>query len=118
MVGRHDVPRCPLGAGMTQHAVEGALVVLPVAPLPDVAGRELPVLCRVVDALDEPFGLLSLRHVEHDLDDMDAVVDQVALPGIDLPVAAVPDVAFRCRRGQSMCPRYEGKPNHLMSQKG
>ena len=31
-----------------------------VAPLPDVAGRELPVLGRVVDALDEPFGLLSL----------------------------------------------------------
>jgi len=35
---------------MTQHAVEGALVVVPVAPLPDVAGREFPVFCRVVDA--------------------------------------------------------------------
>src|SRR3954454_514223 len=51
MVGWHDVPRCPWRAGMTQHAVEGALVVVPVASLPDVAGRELPVLFRVVDAL-------------------------------------------------------------------
>jgi hypothetical protein len=33
---------------------------------------------------------------------MDAVVDQVALPVVDLPIPAVPDVAFRCRRGQSL----------------
>src|ERR1700756_3823625 len=30
---------------------------------------------------------------------MDAVVDQVALPVVDLPVPAVPDVAFHCPRG-------------------
>ena len=33
---------------------------------------------------------------------MDAVVDQVALPVVDLPIPAVADVAFRCRRGQSL----------------
>src|ERR1700730_15106708 len=33
---------------------------------------------------------------------MDAVVDQVALPLVDLAIPAVPDVAFRCRRGQPL----------------
>jgi len=38
----------------------------------------------VVDALEEPLGLLPLRQVQHGLDDMDPVVDQVALPVVDL----------------------------------
>lgn len=32
-VGRHDVPGCPLRAGLAQHVVESPLVVVPVAPL-------------------------------------------------------------------------------------
>jgi len=90
-VGRHDIPRRPLCAGLAQHGLEGPLVVLPVAPVPDVAGGELPVLLRLVDALEEPLGLLPFGQVQHDLDDTDPVVDQVALPVVDLPVAAGPD---------------------------
>src|SRR5580704_682491 len=58
VVGRHDVPWRPRRAGVAQHAVEGPLVVVPVASLPDIAGRELPVLLWVVDPLEKPFGLL------------------------------------------------------------
>src|SRR5258708_13757476 len=90
VVGPHDVPRRPLRAGLAQHGLEGPLVVVPVTPLPDVTGGELPVLLRVVDPLEEPLGLLPLRQVQHDLDDMDPVVDQVALPVVDLTVAAGP----------------------------
>jgi LuxR family transcriptional regulator, maltose regulon positive regulatory protein len=92
VVGRDDVPGSPLGAGVAQHLLEGPLVVVPVAPLPNIGGRELPVLLRVVDALEEPLGLLPLGQVQHDLDDVDAVVDQVALPVVDLPVPPGPDV--------------------------
>src|ERR1700733_6080730 len=91
VIGRHDTPRRPPRAGLAQHGLEGRLVVLPVAPLPDVAGGELPVLLRAVDALEKPLGLLPLGQVQQDLDDTDPVVDQVALPVTDLPVAAGPD---------------------------
>src|SRR5436190_1189583 len=44
---------------------------------------------------------------------MDAVVDQVALPVVDLPVPAVPDVAFRCRRGRFL----GGEPVLILGEK-
>src|SRR6202050_4055438 len=100
VVGGHDVPGRPPGAGMGQHVVEGLLVFVPVAPLPDVAGRELPVLVRMIDPLEEPSGLLFPGQVEHDLDDVDAVTGQVAFPVVDLPVAAGPDVVLAVLRGQ------------------
>ncbi len=48
------------------------------------------------------FGLLTLRQVEHNLDDVDAVADQVALPVVDLTVTAGPDAASPRRRGQPL----------------
>src|ERR1700751_1119841 len=53
MVGRHYTPRPPLRARLAQHDVEGLPVLVPVAPLPHITGRELPVLIRMVDALEE-----------------------------------------------------------------
>jgi hypothetical protein len=91
VVGRHDVPRRLCRAGLAQHGLEGPLVVLPGAPLPDVAGGELPVRLRMVDAVEEPLGLLPPGQVQQDLDDTDPVAGQAALPVVDLPVAAGPD---------------------------
>src|SRR6266851_7928376 len=60
VVGRDDMPGRPLGARMRQHVGEGVLVVIPVPALPDIAGREFPVLLRQVDPLEEADPLFFL----------------------------------------------------------
>ena len=72
---------------------EGLLVVVPVAALLDVGGRELPVVVGQVDAPEEADALLLLREVQEQLDDGEAVVGEVALPVVDVAVALLPDVA-------------------------
>jgi len=105
VVGRDDVPRRVLGARGRQHLGERPLVVVPARTLPDVGRRELPVPLRDVDPLQEALPLLLLGQVQEDLDDGEPVVDQIALPVVDLPVATAPDVlagGVVARRRQSL----------------
>ena len=72
-------------------------------------GGELPVLLRQVDALEEPDPLLLLGQVQEQLDDLEPVVGEVALPVVDLPVPAPPDVlALRPRAAASAASRFSG----------
>ena len=54
VVGRHDVPRRPVGGGGGDRLVVAPLVVVPLAPGVEVAALELPVLLGIVDARLEP----------------------------------------------------------------
>ena len=80
VVGRDHVPRRPLGARVREHLRERLLVVVPVLALGDVVRRELPVLLREVEPLQEPRPLLLLREVEEELDDPEAVVARGSAP--------------------------------------
>jgi len=64
-------------------------VLRPELALPDVCGAELPVLPRVVDALDEALALLLLRQLQEELDDACAVEVLVVLEIDDGTVAAL-----------------------------
>jgi len=70
----------------------GLHVLGPELALPEVCGAELPVILRVVDALDEALALLFLRQMQEELDDASAVEVQVVLEIDDRTVAALPDV--------------------------
>ena len=72
-----------------------AHVVLPARPFRDIAGAELPVFRRVLDARQEAPRLLLLREVEEELHDARAVAVQVTLVIDDRLIAALPDAASR-----------------------
>ena len=91
-ISRNHVPRRPLRTRMRQHFGERLLVVIPALPLADVGGRELPVVIREVDAPQEPGALLLLGDVQEQLDDPKPVIGQIALPIVDLAVAALPHI--------------------------
>ena len=92
VVGGDHVPGRPLGARRREHLGERLLVVVPVAALLDVRGRELPVVVGQVDAPQEADALLLLGEVEEQLHDGEPVVGEVALPVVDVAVALLPDV--------------------------
>jgi hypothetical protein len=58
IVGRDGVPRRVMGACGMKAFLVGFHVVLPVFPLVNVGGAELPVLFRLIDALKESLSLL------------------------------------------------------------
>src|SRR5439155_26114551 len=91
-VGGYDVPGRPPGARSGQHLGERLLVGVPVLALLDVVRGELPVLVRQVDPSQEPATLFLLREVQEDLDDLQSLVVEVALPLVDLVVPPLPDV--------------------------
>jgi hypothetical protein len=57
----------------------------------DVGGRKLPVLLRLVDALEKPLLLLILRDVEKELEDQRAVACEIAVLRANVAVAVIPD---------------------------
>ena len=67
-------------------------VLVPVGPLGDVGGLELPLLAGCVQAGDEPPLLLLLRHVEEELHDLGPAAIQVALERVDVVVASLPEL--------------------------
>jgi hypothetical protein len=71
-----------------------------VGPLLHVPGRELPVLLRLVDALEEAPLLLVARDVQEELADQHAVARQVAFECADVLVAVVPDILAEKLRWQ------------------
>src|SRR4051794_31845264 len=92
VVGRDHEPGRLRGGGRADRVLVGRLVLVPVLPLGDVAGRELPVFPGLVEAGEEALLLLRLRHVEEELEDQRALPRQVALEGRDVAAAFLPDV--------------------------
>jgi hypothetical protein len=91
-------------AGMTYQGAHGvevavsasskarsAYVIIEVSPLGDVGRVELPFLAGAVESRDEPLLLDRLRDVQEELDDLRAVAVEVALEGIDVLVALLPE---------------------------
>ena len=80
---------------------EAALGALNAArPLADVGRGELPVVVGEIDASQKARALLLLGDVQKQLYDPKSVVGEVALPVIDLPVAALPHPFGLARSGQ------------------
>jgi len=79
VVGGDDVPRRVMGAGGAQASLISLRVLLPVFPLVDVRDAELPVLARLIDALEEAFALLAFREMEEELDDPGSIAVEMFL---------------------------------------
>src|SRR3712207_2021616 len=70
-------------------------VLVPEAALLNVGGRELPTLIGALDAFQQALPLLLAREVEEELQDVDAVLNQVTLEVVNLPVAPLPEAVSR-----------------------
>ena len=79
VVGGDDVPGRVMGAGGAQASLISLRVLLPVFPLVDVRDAELPVLARLIDALEEAFALLAFREMEEELDDPGSIAVEMFL---------------------------------------
>src|SRR5690348_2413642 len=73
-VPRRPRPRCRAKAFLVSRDV-----LVPTVALVEVAGIELPVLPRLVDALEESFALLGLRDVEPELEYHGALLRKITL---------------------------------------
>ena len=62
-----------------------------------VGHGELPVLVWFLQAVEEAPALLLLGHVQEQLHDLEAVVDEITLPVVDVAEAALPHVALGSR---------------------
>src|SRR3954471_5195468 len=102
LVGGDDVPRRPRRRGRGQGGVVGADVVVPALPLVDVAGVERPLALGRVEPREEAPLLLGARDVQEELDDRRAVAVEVALEGVDVLVAALPEPGRRRAVGQPL----------------
>src|SRR3954447_4486061 len=117
VVGGDHVPRRVLRARRGQHLRERRLVLVPVLALPDVVRVELPVLLRIVDPPEEPAALLLLREVQEQLHDREAVLDEEALPVVDLAVAPLPHAVVAGGGGQLLAGedlRVDAHHEHLL----
>src|SRR5205814_7779417 len=68
---------------------------VPVRAFGEVGGRELPLLARLPEPLEEPLPLLVPGQVEEELEHDRAIARQVALECVDIRVAVGPEVAVR-----------------------
>ena len=79
VVGADDDPGREAGVGRLEHPIAGARVVVPFLPRRQVHVTELPLPHRVRDPGQEPLFLLLVAHLEPELDQGDAAIDDVAL---------------------------------------
>ena len=84
VIGGNYIPGRPFCAGVIEYCFEGFLIVIPMGPLFRIAQRKLPVLFRSVEARQKTAALLFPRDVEKELEDRDAVADEVMLELVDL----------------------------------
>ena len=102
VVGRDDVPRGPGRRRGGQRVLECAGVGVPVAALGDVGGVELPFLARRVEPREEALLLHVLRDVEEELDDPRPGPVEVALEGVDVLVALLPETLVALARREPL----------------
>ena len=105
VVGRDDVPRRPRRRRRRERVLEGAHVVVPASALGDVGRVELPLLARRLEPRDEAFLLHLLGDVEEELDDLRPVAVEVALEGVDVLVARLPERARRAGPAEAVAAR-------------
>ena len=72
-VGRNDVPRRPLRRGVPDGVFVRLHVFHEMRPLADIRERELPVLVRFFEPLQEAPSLFFFRHVQEEFADDDAL---------------------------------------------
>src|SRR6185312_8713183 len=94
-----------------QRVLECAGVRVPVATLYDVGGVELPFLARRVEPREEALLLHLLRDVEEELDDPRPRPVEVALEGVDVLVAFLPEALVALARREPL--RAEPLGMHL-----
>src|SRR5918995_4630055 len=94
-VGRDHVPGRPGRRAAGEHDLIGLLELVPELAVFEVGRVELPAALGLVETVLQPFGLLLLGYVEHELEDSGAVQGQHLLEGIDLFVARLDLVGRR-----------------------
>ena len=105
VVGGDDVPRRPGRRGGGERGLEGGHVLVPERPLGDVGRVELPLLAGRVEPGEEALLLLLLRDVEEELHDLRPVPVEVALEGVDVLVAFLPQRRAGVSRAAASAPR-------------
>ena len=106
VVGRHHIPWGPPGRGGSHHRLVGVAILVEVGALRDIGGREFPVFVGVVEAGQKSALLLVFGDVQEDLDDPGAVAVEVALEGVDVLVALMPQLLTGDRAGwEVLAPR-------------
>ena len=92
VISRDDVPGSPLGARGTDRFFVSLHVVIPEGSFGDIGRRELPVLLRVLEPLDQPLALLLFGDVQEKLEDQGAVAAEVVLKRIDIRETVGPEI--------------------------
>ena len=87
---------------MPERLLVGPDVLVPEAALLNVARRELPPLVGAFEPFEQPPALLFPRDVEEELQDVDAVLEEVSLEVVDLLEACLPEALARYLFGQSL----------------
>ena len=101
---RDNKPWRPLAAGVMEHVFVRHHVLVPELAFPNVGGGKLPVFLFLLDPFEEAHPLFLLRNVQEELQDNDAVVQQVALEAIDLFESPFPNRSvFFDRRQMLFC---------------
>ena len=80
-----------MGACPVQTILKCVNIVFPVFPLVNVRQAKLPVLVRLIKAIEEPLALFVLRNVEEELEDPSAVAEEVLLQIHDGAIPFLPD---------------------------
>src|SRR5262245_49291310 len=75
----HDVPGCILGVRGLEHDISRPRILEPSAPRAKVRWTQLPLPQRVLDAGLETALLFRVAHLQPELDEQDAVIDDVHL---------------------------------------
>src|SRR5215208_6874771 len=86
-VGRYHMPWRPFGGTAGERDLIGRLVILPKLAVVEIGEVELPLLLRIFHPFRQALFLFLGRDVEHELQNRDAVLDEVLFELIDLIVA-------------------------------
>src|SRR5215469_12528949 len=102
VVGRHDEPRRILRGGRPDGLLVGVHIGGPVAALARIGHGELPVLLRLIEALEEALLLFPPRQVQEELEDDGSLPAQVFLEVINVAEPLGPDAPGHARSGQPL----------------
>src|ERR1039458_7538417 len=102
-VVRRDYDPGGMFAGcMADHIFIVPMVVLPEAALPDVGGRKLPVLFRLIETRKKAALLLLLAHIQKELANRDSIPGGVAFKGGNVFEALLPYFSADASRRQTL----------------
>ena len=117
VVRRHHVPRGLPGSRATDGVLVGGHVIIPKLALPDVGRGELPILFRLLEALQETALLLLARDVQEEFEHGGALPRQISLKPGDVVEALPPNPLGYERRRHPLPPeqfRVHTDNEHLL----